>query len=154
MHNPTVICDPQSKAEGFADEAPAEDGCEEGACTFSGVKWVRLRADYEASGIWWKDGVLGTPEDLPIDKELRVRIHRLQEAYDLSPIEGPWSGHASFSEDGLRIALSLKAALLDWTVVYFDLHRRQQAREGGINERSFFKFEITSDLVAHSDEEK
>ncbi|MDO9709847.1 hypothetical protein [Paracraurococcus lichenis] len=97
------------------------------ALSLAEARWVRIMVDYCADGVWHPDGCAGHAEELPVDAGLIARIRRWQEWYDteskdyLPPEERTGQFDlAAFAAEGLAIARAVKAALPDWTVIYFD----------------------------------
>lgn len=110
-------------------------------------RWVRIMCDYSCDGVWDIEGRACGAEDLPISPSLIARIRRWQAHYeaieDAVDAEGrsyrecDWT---AFSQEGLAIARAVKAALPDWTVIYFDEAR---AAIGGAP--SGYEYEIRLD---------
>lgn len=99
--------------------------------------WVRIMADYCADGVWDRDGVGFSADDLPISSALRARLRAWQKRFDLDQ-EPP--DRESFSAEGRDVAECIKRELPDWTVVYFD---EAKAVDRGNAERFVFEYEIT-----------
>jgi hypothetical protein len=88
--------------------------------SFAEERWVRIMCDYSADGVWHKDGSGDSADELPIDRELIERIRRWQDWYETGLDADSKFDVAAFSAEGLAIARSVKAALPDWTIIYFD----------------------------------
>ncbi|MBL0375285.1 hypothetical protein JJB09_25040 [Rhizobium sp. KVB221] len=92
--------------------------------SFETNKWIRVMCDYGADGVWDDDGVSRDPEALPLPPDLVGRILKWQEWYDQSCVDGVLPGDDfemdAFVSEGLAIAQSVKVALPNWTVIYFD----------------------------------
>lgn len=107
------------------------------------AKWVRIMCDYCADPLWGPDGAMEVLEDLPVPEELRERLRAWAEIYDAqdpcSP-DGIRLDLPAFAEEGRSIAQEVKAALPDWTVIYFD----EEAADGKpLNApRETFEYEI------------
>lgn len=83
-------------------------------------KWVRIMCDYSADGVWAKNGGAAMLSSLPVSPDLLGRIRRWQDWFETSPIDDSgWPDIDAFCEEGEEIARVVKAALPDWTVVYF-----------------------------------
>jgi uncharacterized protein YfaT (DUF1175 family) len=85
-------------------------------------KWVRILADSCADGVWVRDGGATSADQLPVSQDLIDRIRQWQAWYDRDQNDwGLFNGDVeAFSNEGREIARAVKAALPDWTVVYFD----------------------------------
>ena len=118
-------------------------------------QWVRILADDRADGVWNRHGISGYPEDLPISADLVARIQAWQKWYDDAADEAyehdpPFKtlDVISFAAEGLAIAHAVKAALPDWTVVYFDEARCAEVRHEktgqpfASEDRARFEYEI------------
>ena len=105
-------------------------------------KWVRILADNSADGVWDIEGCGCCADDLPIPAALIDRIRAWQAWYDRD--ENGWGlfkGDVdAFAAEGLAVARAVKAALPDWTVVYFDEAARVGAAEGAA--REVFEYEV------------
>jgi len=105
-------------------------------------KWVRILVDSCAKGVWAKSGGSTSADSLPVPPELIQRIRNWQASYDRD--EDKWGlfrgDVAALSAEGLAIARAVKAALPDWTVVYFDDAALEQAN--GEGQRSAFEYEV------------
>ncbi len=95
--------------------------------SFTDDRWVRIMCDVFCDGVWHKDGCAGDADGLPIPTTLIERIRRWQATYDIlhdrSFDAGKYRaepGFIPFAAEGLEIARAVKAALPDWTVIYFD----------------------------------
>lgn len=93
-------------------------------------KWVRVMCDFAADGLWAKSGGSVGPEDLPVSDDIKARLRKWQDYFErhnqsyLPPGERDTEFDVvAFSAEGLAIAKAIKAALPDWTVVYFDESR-------------------------------
>ncbi len=110
--------------------------------TFAEERWVRIMCDYCADGVWHKDGAGGCADELPVSQELIDRILRWQESYETNDYNSPepkfdWE---AFSAEGLSIAKAIKAALPEWTVIYFDAAASMRA---GLNvPRHVYEYEV------------
>ena len=100
---------------------------------FIAHKWVRILADSSADGVWEKGGGATTADALPVSVALIQRIREWQAWYDRD--EDNWGlfrgDVAAFSAEGLAIVRAVKAALPDWTVVYFDEAASERAGKNG-----------------------
>jgi hypothetical protein len=105
-------------------------------------KWVRLLADTSAHGVWSKDGYCCRAEDLPVSSGLIDRIQHWQNWYDAYENEwGLFKGDVeAFAVEGLALAKAVKAALPDWTVVYWDAAASERA--GKDAERRVYEYEV------------
>jgi hypothetical protein len=101
--------------------------------TLSDDKWVRVMADYGSCGLWAKDGCGVGDDELPVSDEIKERLRKWQHWFD---DEHPDFDVEKFSDEGRDIAHIIKAALPDWTVIYFD-----EARSGNVP-RLDFEYEI------------
>jgi hypothetical protein len=100
-------------------------GADAAAGRFPG-NWVRIMADALADGVWDRDGCGDRADALPVPADLVARIRAWQAWYD----RDGWGDDAgrplarfdldAFAAEGLAIAQAVKAALPDWTVIYFD----------------------------------
>jgi hypothetical protein len=112
--------------------------------TLAADRWVRIMADYCADGVWARDGCGGCADELPVDPALIARIRAWQEWYDTKAADfespSPFDVKA-FAAEGLAIARAVKAALPDWTVMYFDEAALPANLEGVA--RHVFEYEIT-----------
>lgn len=91
---------------------------------FSRDRWVRLEVDYEAYGVWNRDGIACSPDYLPVAAATVARIRAWQQTFDEATrgFEGVESDELDQKLlahwiDGFDIANEVKAQLLDWTVV-------------------------------------
>lgn len=113
--------------------------------TFADERWVRIMADTAAEGVWDCRGTSGCADELPIPADLVERLLRWQVWYDRSEADeggfDPAFDLDAFSAEGLAIAHAIKAALPDWTVLYFDEARCQQARAARWDERGVYRGE-------------
>lgn len=109
------------------------------------VRWVMLRAEFGATGLWNMAGDVVCPEDLSIDAALQARIAAwvadYEDAESAHPGAPPWEAHgyhataARLNREGREIGYALKAALpSDWTVVVEDLDGWLRSREGESSE--------------------
>ena len=115
------------------------------------AKWVRVMGDYCTTGIWHWEGYEMDPDDLPVSADLKARLANWASRY-LSCIDSWREGEPDDfsriqehdrllrinSDEGLAIAREIKAALPDWTVVYFD-----EDLSGRHAIRAKYQFEIT-----------
>ncbi|PYE86669.1 hypothetical protein [Phyllobacterium leguminum] len=120
-------------------------------------KWVRVMCDYGAEGVWDKDGVSREPEELAISRELMDRIYKWQEWHDRivdryydeelsDDDESLIRDYIANSAEGYDIALAVKSALPDWTVVYFDEAKsRDKTSRRLTSARSYFEYELHLD---------
>lgn len=86
-------------------------------------RWVRIMCDVSADGVWDLEGRACDSDDLPIAPDLIERIRCWQEHYEAienSLEDGRDGNWQAFSAEGFAIARAVKAALPDWTVIYFD----------------------------------
>jgi hypothetical protein len=97
------------------------------------AKWVRVMGDYSSTGIWHWEGYEMVPDSLPVSDDLKARLAswaaryfswidtwRDWDADDFARIQEHDQRLRLHSDEGLAIAREIKAALPDWTVVYFD----------------------------------
>ncbi|MDO6965228.1 hypothetical protein [Rhizobium alvei] len=127
--------------------------------SFETRKWVRIMADHAAHGVWDDEGLPGYPEDLAIPQDLVDRIGAWQEWFDRDSTDYLPENRLdlpAFSKEGLEIAKAVKAALPDWTVIYFDdarlreFYRRFRRKQNSPEDRAFFEYEIpTSSMPDH-----
>lgn len=105
-------------------------------------KWVRILADSWTHGVWTRDGGPADPDDLPIPQGLIDRIRQWQAWYDRDENDwGVFKGDVeAFSDEGREIAHAVKAALPNWTVVYFDEAALASARDGAT--KAVFEYEV------------
>jgi hypothetical protein len=116
-------------------------------------RYVRVMCDHSADGVWIQDGSPGRADELPVAPDLIARIRAWQHDYEMLPEKpgGPVDQatfdalHALFARNGLEIACDLKAALPDWTVVYFDERKLTGSPD---QSRAEFEYEITTDFAA------
>jgi hypothetical protein len=113
--------------------------------------WVKVMADYSATGLWDSTGVPLEHDEVPISLALRERLSAWCNRYELNEdylpgAEGSFD-YAGFSADGLAIAKALKTELPDWTVVYFDERemRAALAKQISTPERASYEFEVSAD---------
>ena len=72
-------------------------------------------------------GKAWTPRICPSRPGLVTRIRAWQETYEASdPDDSPDFDWTAFDAEGWSIARDVKAALPDWTVIYFDEARRRR----------------------------
>lgn len=114
-------------------------------------KWVRIMADYGAEGIWDKRGFSREPESIPLSCELSTRVYAWQDWYDRQCTDYLPENQldvVAFAAEGLAIARAVKAALPDWTIIYFDEARLAEARRErtgqpfASEDRARFEYEI------------
>ncbi len=117
-------------------------------------RWVLVMGEFGSEGIWEKDGCEGAVENLPVSKDLQQRLYNWNLKYDaiqwahdepeVEPDEPPdWR---EFSAQGLALAKEVKAALPDWTVMYFDEEKSADRHSsGGYGEKptKYYRYEIT-----------
>ena len=105
-------------------------------------KWVRILADSSADGVWEKGGGATSADALPVSAGLILRIREWQSWYDREEDDwGIFRGDViAFSAEGLAIARAVKAALPDWTVVYFDEAASKRTKKN--EPRSAFEYEV------------
>lgn len=87
------------------------------------AKWVRIMCDYCADPLWGPNGGMEVLEGLPVPEDLRERLRAwaaLYDAQDPGSPDGIRLDLLAFAEEGRSIARAVKAALPDWTVIYFD----------------------------------
>lgn len=112
-------------------------------------KWVRVMCDFEAEGLWRKDGAEVAMDEIPISIEVKRRLAAWQDWFErdyenyLPPSQRTKSfDFDAFSREGLEIAKAIKTELPEWTVVYFDEARsRAWVRTTDENARPF-EYEI------------
>ena len=116
--------------------------------------YVKLMADYSASGVWDAEGVMLELERLPISAPLMAKIHAWASWYgqndDYLPAAErslPAFPFKAFSAMGRELAGSLKAELPEWTVVYFDEYALAE-HQGGRELRTAYEYEILSQDVS------
>lgn len=107
-------------------------------------KWVRVMADYDADGIWRKDGCMMSIDDLPVSRQIAWNLGCWQAVHDRYDHEGPMDKKtlAWFAESGRQIAKRIKQELPDWTVIYFDSQRFDIERDN--QPRAEFEYEIVA----------
>jgi hypothetical protein len=114
--------------------------------SFTTERWVRIMCDYSADGVWHSDGASGCAEGLPVEEALIERIRQWQAWFETYE---PWEDNPAefdieaFSAEGLAIAKAVKAALPDWTVIYFD--EAALARASRKAPRHVYEYEISLD---------
>jgi hypothetical protein len=106
------------------------------------VRRIKLMPDYEADPVWSDDpddpgcGCMIELEELPISAELRDRLRRWADAYELNddwmgvkPADSPWTPQfaAEFEAEGRQLWLLLRAELgPTWRVAYFSEERMKK----------------------------
>lgn len=105
------------------------------------MSWVRVMADYAATGLWDKEGVNISVDTVPISRALAFELGAWQSHYDLLADGPEWDErrkqhHAKW---GLRIAQWVKEELPEWTVIYFD---ESKLRLGHDQPRDEFEYEV------------
>jgi hypothetical protein len=106
------------------------------------AKHAYIDAERGEEGMWTAEGLLlpFASDSLPIASELAGRLMDWQYRYSQEPDETfDW---ADFSREGLALAREIKAQLPDWTIVYWDHHKSHIAREQGIEDKSYYEYEI------------
>lgn len=115
------------------------------------AKWVRVMGDYCSSGIWHWEGHEMDPDDLPVPDDIKARLANWAARY-FSWTDSWCAGDPDnfarmrehdrllrlYSDEGRAIARSIKSALPEWTVVYFD-----EDLSGRHMIRAKYQFEIT-----------
>lgn len=120
-------------------------------------RWARIMCDVSADGVWDLEGRACDADDVPIAPDLIERIRRWQAHYEAIEnaleeeerryCDGDWQ---AFSAEGFAIARAVKAALPDWTVIYFDEARACAIPFDDRRRRSAeYEFEITLDMERH-----
>ncbi len=107
-------------------------------------RWVKLMAELGEDGLWTIDGDAASADQLPVDAALRARLRCWREAWE-SQEEETWDRPdlEAFSAEGREIARSIKAALPEWTVIYYDEAAAQQIPwERAKQDRPLFEYEI------------
>jgi hypothetical protein len=74
-------------------------------------RWVRIECDYATGPVWSRDGVPGQPEEVPINLDLMVRLHRRTDLFE--ELEDPehdgnrWTPEQdrALRDEGLAIAI-------------------------------------------------
>jgi hypothetical protein len=107
--------------------------------SFSEARWARVMPKHSSDGIWHQDGCAGSVDELPISEGLRAGLLAWADRYDEFEDHLPEAERRPFdvqlyATEGLAIARAIKAALPEWTVIYFDISRcrwadREQPRE-------------------------
>lgn len=116
--------------------------------TGTSPRWLRLMADYSASGLWSPNGALDL-DDVPLSDVLKARVAAWAAWYETNDDYLPPEARkgtfdlAAFAAEGLAIAKAIRQALPDWTVVYYD-EARKHARPRGAP-RSHFQYEVEED---------
>ena len=94
-----------------------------------GRPWVRIMCDACAEGVWNHDGESCAAADLPMPPDLLARLRAWQASYDAAELDDDQAfDWAAFTAEGCSIAQAVKAALPDWTVIYFDEARLRAGR--------------------------
>lgn len=109
-------------------------------------KWVRIMCDYDADGVWDRGGGACAADDLPVDANIVTMIRGWQAWYEHNDPSDPhrmtrWVDNAAHAAFGLFIARSVKRALPDWTVIYFDGGKPTKDWQLG-QPRDHFEYEI------------
>jgi len=110
-------------------------------------RWIRIMCDYSADGVWAKNGGSASAYELPVDLWLIARIRGWQawyERFDCMSVEPPADIEA-FALEGLAIARAVKAALPEWTIIYFDEAQWYQGERRPGRPRSEYEYAITRD---------
>ena len=111
--------------------------------TLADDKWVRIMCDFGAEPIWDRQGAPAYLYELPVSEELRQRLANWQATFESegdTPHPPGSISVAAFSAEGIAIARAVKAALPDWTVVYFD---EEKAAPSPVDRpRSYFEYEV------------
>lgn len=109
-------------------------------------KWVRVMCDYEADGVWDKEGCGVSADDLPVSAATRAQLRAWQHDYSMrcddhhDPAVRVFD-NAAHAAAGLPIAQAIKRELPDWTVIYFDW-RNIRRPYSGEQDRSEFEYEL------------
>ena len=107
------------------------------------MSYVRIMADYMATGAWQKDGSVLELSELPIDQKLKQDLTRWVQTYDDFNADTDDKTWRSWAKRGNAIAKQIKEQLPDWTVIYFDEYAHQNAVNSPITcDRSYFEYEI------------
>ncbi|GAB6968149.1 hypothetical protein JCM25156A_21860 [Komagataeibacter kakiaceti JCM 25156] len=95
-------------------------------------KWVRIMGVYgDESVLWDRKGVGRCLDELPIIPQLRDHLARWGKSYrerdeyseeEWLHLEPPFDIER-YAAEGLVLARAVKAALPDWTVIYFDVSK-------------------------------
>jgi hypothetical protein len=108
-------------------------------------RWVRIMCDYEASGVWSKDGMPSDIDGLPVAMDLRTQItdwQRLYASKDSSLLVHDWVHWRTFRDTGLALAVQVKWQLPDWTVVYHDELEFERTMTTTVRPRALFEYEV------------
>ncbi len=103
-------------------------------------KWVRIMTDYCANPVWAKVGGNADLDDLPVDAALKARLRDWADTFEGMSSDEPFEECDAFIAEGFAIALDVKRALPDWTVVYHDPDRYEFKVEND--------FAITDEMLA------
>lgn len=83
--------------------------------------YVKLMADYCASGVWNREGVNVDIDSIPLPYWLKQMITDWVALYDRESFDDKNFDYAKFSKDGYALAVKMKQNLpADWEVFYFD----------------------------------
>lgn len=103
-------------------------------------KYVKLMPEFMSEGVWDREGIHMSLDDLPIQYWLKGMIRSWIAEYDrgYSGMEDGTFDMEWFAKQGYALAVKLKQTLPDWTVMYFDEHKMF-----GNNNRDEYIYEIT-----------
>lgn len=113
-------------------------------------KYIRVMADYSASGLWDHKGVMIElaldHSEVKLSTEILQRLYAWQRWHDRDNQDYLDESHRTkefdtqiFSLEGLRIAQAIKTHLgNDWTIVYFD----EEKYRATLVDRSVYEYEI------------
>ncbi len=128
-------------------------------------RWVRVKGEVLGESVWNKRGECCCPEDLPVPAAIVGRLiawgaswdawesRRFGRAHDGIPYPKDEEARDidAISAEGFAIALAIKRALPDWTVVYFDDNRSAWWRKRAADEpeppRESYEYEITPEMA-------
>src|SRR5574343_462241 len=89
-------------------------------------KYVKLMPEFMSEGVWDREGIHMSLDDLPIQYWLKSMIRQWIAQYDqgYSGMEDGTFDMEWFAKQGFALAVKLKQNLPpDWTVVYFDEYK-------------------------------
>lgn len=83
-------------------------------------KYLRIMAEHCSSGFWDESGSNLDPNEIPLQYWLKQMIEEWQLWYDREAIDMEKFDVKTFSKHGYALAVKVKQALPDWTIVYYD----------------------------------
>lgn len=108
------------------------------------MNYVRIMADFTATGLWSEFGHMMEPSELPVPSSLLEELEEWVHEYEDMDGSATTTIWKEWNERGLVLAHKIKELLPDWKVMYFDECKFGDCGHAIIPcDRSEYEFEIT-----------